>query len=422
MPQYDMNRRTFLESTAASGLAAAALTRSARAAAVAQNEAIRVGIVGPGGRGIGLLKDCIEHGKSYNARLTAVCDIWNMRRERAVTTVKDAYGDEPKVYRNYEQLLADDDIDALIIATADHQHAKMLKMAIEAGKDVYCEKPMGNVLSETNDAFRAVIDSDRIVQLGTQRRSYPKYRAAMEAVQQGRVGEIAKIDVIWNVYSPYRWARTKDDLNSVKKSDIDWQAFLLGKPDRPYDPRIFRSFRLFKEFSSGIIDQWMSHGIDVVHMLSGELYPRSVLAQGGIYHWRDYRENPDTINVSLEYGEGEKQFLATYATCLVNGAGKSTRVYGTHGTLEAEDDWRISGDGSKRPDALKQAEPIEEAKGTLHHMANWLDAVRTRNASSLYCNADAGYGHSIACILATDSLWSGRRMVFDSATREIVAG
>ena len=270
MLQRDINRRTFIEASAVAGLSAATLAQSSQARAAVQNEIIRVGIVGPGGRGTGLMNECIEHGKSYNARMTAVCDIWNLRRDKAAARVKESYGEEPKVYRRYEQLLDDKDIDAIIIATPDHQHSKMLKLAVEAGKDAYCEKPMGNVLSETNDVLDAVNKSDRIVQIGTQRRSYPKYLAAAELMKQGRIGEVAKVDVIWNAYSPYRWSKSKADLNSLKQGDIDWGAFLMGKPDRPFDPRIYRSFRLFRDFSSGIIDQWMTHGVDVVHMLTGE--------------------------------------------------------------------------------------------------------------------------------------------------------
>ena len=316
-------------------------------------------------------------------------------------------------------MLADKDIDAVIIATPDHQHSKMLKAAIEAGKDVYLEKPMGNVLSELNEAYAAVEKSDRIVQIGTQRRSYPRYRSAIDIMNSGRIGEIVKVDVIWNIYSQYRWAKKQKELDSLKESDIDWKAFLMGKPDRPFDAKIYRSFRLFREFSSAIIDQWMTHGIDVVHMLTGELYPKSVVALGKIYRFHDYRENPDTMQAVLDYGHGGKNFLATYATCLANGAGSATRVQGTRGTLEVENVWRVSGEGVEGDQAIKEAEEIPEKPGTLHHMANWLDCVRRRAPRDLYCPPVAGYGHSVACIMTTDAMWSGRRMVFDPSRREI---
>ena len=134
-----------------------------------------------------------------------VCDIWNLRRHRAAERVKDTFGTQPKVYHRIEQVLEDKDIEAVIIAAADHQHAGMLKRVVEAGKDIYCEKPMGNVLSDTNVAFAAVMKSECIVQIGTQRRSDPQIRTAAKIMQQGRIGAVAKIDVIANAYSPYRW-------------------------------------------------------------------------------------------------------------------------------------------------------------------------------------------------------------------------
>lgn len=424
MLETTLNRRAFLGVSAAVGTSAALVPLLAPGAVRAKNanETLRVGVVGPGGRGTGLLNECIEHGNRYNARVTAVCDLWNRRRDKAAARVKDAYGSEPKVYRRIEEVLADDDVDAVIIATPDHQHAKMLKMAVEAGKDVYCEKPMGNVLEEANAALEAVKSSDRVVQIGTQRRADPKYRQAARLMQQGILGDVVKADVIWNAHSPYRWAKSAEELASLKESDVDWKAFLMGKSYRPFDARIYRSFRLFRDFSSGIIDQWMTHGIDVVHMLSGEPFPRSVVAHGGIYKYHDYRENPDTIQVALEYGEGDKRFLATYATSLINGAGRATRLQGTRGTLEVENTWRVSGDGAGKAEKLPEAQEISEMPGTLPLMANWLDCVRRRDREGLYCPVDAGYGHSVACIMSAQALWSGQRVLFDPQKRTLQAG
>ena len=143
------------------------------------------------------------------------------------------------------------------------------------------------------------------------------------------------------------------------------------------------------------------------------------MAHGGIYRWNEYRENPDTIHVLLEYGEPDKSFLVNYATSLINGFGWSLNVLGTHGTLQAEHDWRVSGEGSKRRDALKETHEIGEAPDTLHHMANWLDCVRRRDTKGLYAGVEAGHGHSVACIMSTQAFWNGARAVFDATKREI---
>jgi predicted dehydrogenase len=409
-----MNRRQFAGATA---FAAPAFAQTRNA-----NDRIQVGIVGPGGRGTSLLRECIEFGSKYNARLVAACDIWKERRDAAGKRLREAYGAEPKLYDRLGDMLASKDLDAIIIATPDHQHAKMLKAAVESGKDVYCEKPMGNVLSETNDALDAVRRTGRVVQLGTQRRSYPKYRAAARILQSGRIGDIIKVEQAFNVYSPYRWAVKPEEIKALQESATNWKEFLYGKPDRPFDPRIYRSFRLFREFSSGIIDQWMTHAIDAIHFITGETYPMTAMADGGLYTWKDYRDNPDTIQASLKYGFKGKPFMVSYGVCLSNGSGSTAHVLGTKGTMEYEDKFRISGDGVKSPDALTTAEDIPDDPA-MHHMANWLDCVRRRDPKGCYAAADsAGYGHSIACIMTTDSLWAGRRMKFDPKNRTIQAG
>ena len=172
MKRRDFQRREFL---GASTLGGASLVlgglNQTQAAGLSANETIRIGIVGPGGRGSGLMKEVFTFGEQYNARLVAVCDIWKYRRETSTRAVKDAYGEEPKVYQRLDDLLADKDVDAVIIATADHQHGKMLEQCIAAGKDVYCEKPMANQLRDANRALDAVNRSKQIVQIGTQRRA-----------------------------------------------------------------------------------------------------------------------------------------------------------------------------------------------------------------------------------------------------------
>ncbi|PYV12484.1 MAG: hypothetical protein DMG07_17060 [Acidobacteria bacterium] len=178
-----MNRREFLGASGA-GLVAAGVASATPRVPAGPNDMLHIGIVGPGGRGTSLMKECIESGKLQNARLTAVCDIWSLRRDAAAARVKEAHGTAPKVYRRFEEMLADKDVDAVIIATPDHAHGQLLIQAVEAGKDVYCEKPMANVLSEANQALDAVKRTKRIVQCGTQRRAYSQYRRGH---RQGRL-------------------------------------------------------------------------------------------------------------------------------------------------------------------------------------------------------------------------------------------
>jgi predicted dehydrogenase len=423
MSDWKLNRRSLLKTSAQCG---AGLSCPAVWTLVARpglkNDTLRVAVIGPGTRGTQLMRECMLHGKTYNAKVTAVCDTWSIRREVAAATLRNDYGTNPKVYHRVEEVLADKEIDAVIIATPDHQHAKMLKMTIEAGKDVYCEKPMANELEEANEVLKAVKNSDLIVQIGAQRRSDPKMVQAAKFIAAGAIGKIVKVDLFDNVYKPYHWAKSQEELNSVQAKDVDWPAFLMGKPHRPFDPRIYRSFYLFRDFTNGIIGGWMSHAIDIVHMFTGQPYPNSAVAHGGIYAWKDYRENPDTVQVLLEYGEGDQRFLVNYTSSLINDAVQGWLFMGTRGTLEVLSEWRVSGRGSGGPAAIKEAQPITDAPKVLHHMANWLDCVRRREQKGLACPVEAGYGHSVACILGTEAYWNGRRMVFDSKRRTIQPG
>lgn len=416
-----IHRRHFLRSsTTGVALTLAGLSRPRQSRSA--NDTIQVGIIGPGSQGTRLMRECIEFGGAHNAQLIAVCDIWNQALERAARRVRESYGTEPKVFRRHEELLADKEIDAVIIATPDHQHAKMLIQAVEAGKAVYCEKPMANILEEANEALATVQRSGRVVQMGTQRRSFPRYQTARDVMREGRIGRLVKVDICGNQYSPYRWAFSPGEYSSVRESDVDWKAFLMGRPDRPFDPRIYRSYRLFREFSGAIIDQWMSHSIDMVHFLTGEEHPLSCVALGGVYVYQDFRENSDTIQVAFEYGRKRPNFLVSYSSCLSNRTGWGTDLLGTNGTLEIEDRFRLSGDGvGKHPGAIQEDTELPEKEGVQHHMVNWLSAIRKRDPAAVYAPVEAGYGHSVACMMAIESYWSGRRTIFDAEKQEIRA-
>src|SRR5690349_593514 len=158
-----------------------------------------------------------------------------------------------------EELLALQDIDAVIISTADFQHAPILRLAAEAGKHAYCEKPMANVLEEAKAARNAVRSRNLIVQIGTQHRSEPYQQAAKEWVERGALGHVGKVEMVWNYHGP-RW-RGRPEVKEINQEDTDWQKWLLTKAYRPFDPRAYFEFRLYNDFSSGIPDQWMSHGI-----------------------------------------------------------------------------------------------------------------------------------------------------------------
>lgn len=346
--------------------------------------------------------------ESSNAEITAVCDIWTMNLERGAKLVQDWWGRQPRKFRRFEDMLALEDLDGVIIATADFQHAKMLVQALKAGKDVYCEKPMANDLADARAVLDAFEKSDRIVQIGTQRRSEGKWATAAAKVAEGVLGKISKVDAEWNYFGP-RWKR--DDVGEIREQDTDWRRFLMGKKFRPWDPHQYMEWRLYRDFSSGIPDQWMSHFIDVVHWITGEQYPVSAVAHGGVYVWKDGRENADTFHALLEYPKG---FLVSYSTKFGNSSGDKMRIYGTNGTLDCTV-WKITGEGGGGAGKMKDEIVITGTDES--HVKNWLDCMRSRKQP----NADvrAGYSHSIATIMATQALHSGRKVVYDAVRKEI---
>ena len=248
------------------------------------------------------------------------------------------YGRAPRAFANPEELLAQKDIDAVLISTPEHSHSPILKLAAEAGKDAYCEKPMGNVLAEVKAARDAVLEHNRVVQIGTQHRSELYPRAARDLVQTGVLGEVSKVEVVWNYHGP-RW-RGRPEVKQIREQDTDWKRWLMTHPAQPFDPQLYFEFRLYKEFSGGITDQWMSHGIDLVHWFMDDPFPTSVMAHGGVYAWRDGRENPDTFQALLEYPKG---FLVSYSTSFGNDSPSFTRYMGKKATL-----MNIGGEGSPR--------------------------------------------------------------------------
>jgi predicted dehydrogenase len=379
-----------------------------------------VGIVGPGGRGRGLLRTFLSVCKENNAELTAVCDIWGRSRDLAVDMVQKATSKEPRTFNRLEDMLAAKDLDAVIIATPDHAHAQHLVTCLEAKKHVYCEKPFANRIDEANAAIDAARKSDRVVTLGTQRRSDPRYMTAAELMREGVIGPVIEVDLIQNAYSPYRW-RSPGTVKLLKEKDTDWKTFLMGRPMRKFDPHQYVEFRLYRDFSTGIIDQWMTHMIDTVHLLTGASHPKSVVAHGGCFAWKDGRENGDCVHAMLEYPQG---FMATYSCTLANGAGAGCRILGRQGTLEYEDAWKVSGNGirgSKMEE--KVIGPKEGVKRNMDsiHMSNWLSCVRKGDRKT-NCTAEHGYQHAVACIMADQALHSGKRVLFDEKARTIREG
>jgi len=417
MKRNRRTRREFLK-TAAAGAAAvatASLTAAARARVPGANDRLSIGVIGCGHRARGaLMPQCHRFGQQENAEITAVCDPWNQAREEAAAMVKKWYGREPRKFRHFEDLLALDDIDAVIIACCDHLHASVLAAAARAGKDAYCEKPLAMNMEELIAAVDAVKKNHRIVQVGTQLRSYPSFTGCRKLVGSGKLGKVFKVEQVRNDPRPYwhRYARP------IKESDTDWKAFLFNRPYRPWDPDQYTAWYGYRDFSIGPIGGYMSHFIDLVHYITGSVLPWRAVTLGGKYVYNDKRTCPDVIHTLLEYPD---KMLVSYATSFGNGSGKYTRFFGTLGMIDCTD-WNkpfVTGEGCETPNRIKEKKPVEPVEMP-HHMLNWLQCLRSRKQPN--ADIDAGYQHAVACILSDRAYVEGRRMVFDPEKRRIFPG
>jgi predicted dehydrogenase len=289
---------------------------------------------------------------------------------------------------------------------------------------------MANVLEEAVAARDLVRDSKQVVQMGSQWVSDPYQRRVREIVRSGRLGTITRIEQTWNM-NEERWRDPEDpDIKAIREQDTDWRRWLLDKPFRPFDPRIYFEFRLYRDFSSGLPDQWMTHGSTLVHFYMDEAAPESMVASGGIYAWKDGRENPDTFTAVGTYRKG---FVHVFQAQFGNGFGSRSAIMGKNGTLwsegaEGSQRWLLTPEGGppkspiERPErvAVAGAPPpaIDVSDDSKDHFDDWVGAMRRRRQPS--GDIMSGFNHSVAVIMAARAYREGKRVYWDPRADRIV--
>jgi predicted dehydrogenase len=396
------------------------------------NDRILLGHIGIGDRGSELAWIVSQLKDKQNVEMAAVCDLWKVNRERAASRAQTVYGRAPRAFQYMDDVLAQKDIDAVVISTADFQHAPVLRAVAEAGKDAYCEKPMANDLDEAKAARDAVLSRNLIVQIGTQHRSESYQIATKQLIDSGALGDVTKIEMVWNFHGP-RW-RGRREVDQIREEDTDWRRWLMHKPYRPFDPRAYFEFRLYKDFSSGIADQWLCHGADLMHYFLEDNFPKSVVAHGGIFAWKDGRENPDTFQALLEYPKG---FLMSFSTSFGNDSDSFSRIMGKQATLvniggEGSPRWKWVEEKGNHEDNpyIKRDEKYVLLPGSdripppgmgdtdLSHMTNFLECLRSRKAPN--ATVLNGYAHSVVVIMAARAYREGKKLYWDAKAEQIV--
>ena len=415
---------------------------------IGANDRVRVGVIGFSNRFRSTLgKAFLVSAKELNMEFVALSDIWNERREQGVNFLNGLQDTKVIGYRNNEELYEKSKTDAVIISTADFQHAYHATEAVNSGRDAYVEKPLAESMEDNKMVVKAVRENKKIVQIGSQRRSGVNYHAAAKYIKSGQFGAIKYAQMTWNVNQPDRW-RHPDLVSRLKESDVDWKRFLVNRPQIPFDPRIYIEYRLFWPYSSGIPGQWMCHQIDTVHWFTGFDHPLSVVANGGIYMWNDGRKNADTMTAIMEYGpkndpDPTKRFQVNYSSRFSNSAGRVKEIYFSNGGELNLDTNKVTPNGGltarhaeKFPEfglkenmlpefvlADESAKSVTDAitgvdQMTVDHMRNWMECIKSRKEPN--APIEAGYNHSVASLMVTEALHRGTKVKYDAKRQEIV--
>ena len=441
-----LTRRNFVK-TASAGATLAALPGILKAQqapslnVVGANSRINVACVGFSNRfQDALLPSFLKSKSELNFEMVALADLWSVRREEGKAKLEKELGHPIDLYKSDEELYEKaKNVDAVIISTADFQHAMHTVHAVKAGKDSYSEKPCAEDMEAANAVLDAVREARKdnnrggaVVQIGSQRRSGSSYHIANDYIRSGKFGDITYVDLCWNVNQPQRWRR--GDLPSkLKAADTDWNKWLLDRPKVAFDPRKYLEFRLFWPYSSGIPGQWMCHQIDTVAWFTGLEFPRSAMTGGGIYAWQDGRENCDTFTTILEYGpenDATKGFQAVFSSRQTNSARGNVENYhskiGTidliKGTVSNEGVEKVKVETKKLADTEVAVTSANTGAGNMEvaHMRNWMESVRARKQPN--APIEAGYSHAVALIMSNASLRTGMKATFDKVTRQVMAG
>jgi predicted dehydrogenase len=394
----DQTRRTFLKQ-AAIGAAVLAYPSSK---VLGANDRVRVGMIGVGDRGNDLLDQVV---KVPNVDLVVMADVYSRRRDQAKSKVPTI-----QTVSDYRRLLDVKDIDGVIVASPLHVHARHFIDTLAAGKDLYAEKTMTWSIPEADKCFAAAKASDRVIQIGLQHESAGSTADARQWIKDGWVGKVTQVESWMGRNTPHgkgQWVRAVPADCTLQ--NVDWNAFLNGRPDRAFDGYKFINWRLFWEFSGGNCAENMVHQIAWIMSVLDLPLPSAVYMSGGVFSEKDGREVPDTIVVTLDF---PKDIVVTWQSTFSNKHYElGDRILGSDGTLEhhfgeALQYW---------PEKVNRSEgQAEKGKaGDQDHMKNWIDCIRSRGTPN--APVDLGYRSAIAVHMANLSYKNKKRITFEEA-------
>ena len=383
---------------------------------LAANDKIVVGVIGCGGQGRTNMRDFL---RQPDVEIAAVCDVYDANLHQAVEmTDGKATG-----YKDFRKLLERKDIDAVIIATPDHWHALPMIQACEAGKDVYVEKPLSHTIHEGRRMVEAARQHQRIVQVGTQQRSGAHFQRAVDVVRSGKLGKVSFVRT-WNCSNQF-----PQGIGNPPDTDplpgLDWDMWLGPAPYVRYNRnRCINTFRWFWDYAGGMLTDWGTHLIDIVHWAMDVDAPTGIFAAGAKYHIHDNRETPDNLEVTYEY----PGFMMNYSNRVLNNHGIDGHSYGiqfqgTQGTLFLD---RAGFEFTPEPlrvgdeSAPSTEKPFKSEGSAQHfpHVRNFLDCVKSRQTP--ISDVEIGHRSTSAALLGNIALKVRQRIAWDGKKEEVI--
>jgi predicted dehydrogenase len=408
-PNSDISRREFLKDSAITVAGTAVLGGLTPARVLGANDRIRLAVLGTGQRAVydmGLFQQFPE------VEVVAVCDVYGPRREKALL----AAGPSAQAYADYRAVLDRKDVDAVLIGSPDHWHKRMLVDAVHAGKDAYCEKPIMHSIEEGVEMVKATEEAKRVVQTGTQQRSWDHYILGKQIVDSGKLGRITFVHTYW--YQNYAARSGWMETHEVDQSKLDWKQFLGDAPEQPFSNEKYHHWRFFWDFGGGILTDLLTHWIDVIHWYMGQSAPTAATTTGKLYNqpWLC----PDTITAAYEYpGDFSVTFTGALNTGIDDGA---IEFRGTKATLKI-DRTRLA----VYPEGVKSAPDTQapqpeifmrsERDGTYDNVKNFLECMRSRKEPN--AGIHVGFEAARASWIGNIAFKRGMKTVWDAGTNKV---
>lgn len=466
------------------------LLSSVRSVRESKGDLVRLGIAGFGMRGPqlakalgfmekrqfdaavddGSLESQIKHG-NLNVAVTGICDVFDLHAEKGMDAARhdiftggESASKHPvKRYRTYHDMLDDPGIDAVIIATPDHHHARMTIDAVKAGKHVYCEKGPIHREEEIQPLYEAVKNSNVVYQLGHQIPQNAVFQQAQEIIRRGLLGNISHVETSSNRNTPHgAWIRHLEDDGSPRPGDersIDWKQWLGSAPDTPFSIRRFYSWARYFEYETGLYGQLFSHEYDAVNQLLDLGIPQTVAASGGQYFYTEFGDMPDVLHTSLEYPD--RGLTLTYSANLTSSKSRPRTIYGREASMTVGENLTMTLDGrSEKYTGLLELENVDPSTPILEilkgsslqqsidavssptsryyasrglttttiggtewdvthlHLREWIDCIR--NGGETSANIEKAYVEAVALAMADISYREQCRTRWDPVNKRIL--